>query len=122
MKSIILDLRTTPDGDFDMAGQVLERFAPKGQKSFHREKAGREKTSSTSHPEPTPPVHAIVIVLVDGDTSGAGEVIAGALRIYANAMIVGSKTAGQAVELFRHPALRRKKSSAPWRYRKLSST
>ena len=47
------------------------------------------------------PIHqstALSLCLPDADTSGAGEVIAGALRIYTNAMIVGATTGGQAVE------------------------
>ncbi|HWB59087.1 MAG TPA: S41 family peptidase [Chthoniobacteraceae bacterium] len=97
VKSIILDLRATPDGDFDMAAQVIERFAPKGKTLFTVKKPGaKDQRVVTSDTDPV--VRAIVIVLVDGDTGGAGEVIAGALRIYTNAMIVGSNTPGRAVE------------------------
>lgn len=99
VKSIILDLRATPaSSDFDMAAEVLKRFCPKGKPLFTVRKAGaKEERVVTSGADPVV-VHELVVVLADGDTSGAGEVVAGALRIYANAMIIGSNTAGEAVE------------------------
>ena len=98
LKSVILDLRATPaSSDFDMATEVLKRFCPKGKLLFIVKKAGaKQDRVVTSDAEPV--FHNLLVVLADRDTSGAGEVVAAVLRIYANAMIVGSNTAGQAVE------------------------
>lgn len=98
LKSFILDLRATPPGgDFDMAAELLKRFCPKGKPLFTIKKTNtKEERVVASDSEPA--VHGIIVVLADGDTSGAAEVVAGALRIYTNAMLVGANTAGQAVE------------------------
>lgn len=98
LKSVILDLRATPAGsDFDMAAEVLKRFCPKGKLLFTVKKTGgKQERALTSDRDPV--FHDLVVVLADGDTGGAGEVIAGGLRVHSNAMIVGSNTSGQAVE------------------------
>jgi hypothetical protein len=98
LKSVILDLRATPaSSDYAMAAEVLKRFCPKGKLLFTVKKAdAKDERIVTSDMEPV--VHGLVVVLDDGDTSGAGEVVAAGLRIYANAMIVGANTAGQGVE------------------------
>jgi hypothetical protein len=98
LKSIVLDLRATPESsDFDSAAEVIKRFSPKGKLLFTVKKASaKQERIITSNQDPT--FAGLVIVLADHDTSGAGEVIAAALRNEVNAMIIGQKTAGQTVE------------------------
>ena len=40
----------------------------------------------------------MIVVLADGDTAGAAEAVAGVIRIYDKAVMIGQQTAGQAVE------------------------
>jgi hypothetical protein len=40
----------------------------------------------------------LIIVLADGDTAGAAEAVAGVIRIYDKALVIGQQTAGRAVE------------------------
>jgi hypothetical protein len=96
--SLILDLRATPpSSDFDAAADVARRFVPKGQMLFTVRKPGvKQERMSTSNQDPA--FTGLIIVVVDADTSGAGEVVAAVLRAQTNCMIVGENTQGHAVE------------------------
>lgn len=97
VQGIILDLRAAPESrDFELAAQMASPFVPKDAALFTLTKAaGGAQTFQASG---APVFRGVLAVLVDGDTAGAAEVLAGALRRYARAMIVGSTTAGRAVE------------------------
>ena len=98
LKSMVLDLRETPESsDFDMAGEAIKRFCPKGKVLFTVKKAGgKQDRLVTSNQDPS--FQGLLIVLVDKETAGAGEVVAAVLRLYSNAMVIGHNTAGEAVE------------------------
>jgi hypothetical protein len=95
--AIIIDLRATPASrDFELAAQVAGRFAAKDTVLFtlgDAEAGGKNFTAAGSAG-----FRGVLAVVVDGDTSGAAEVLAAALRQHARAMIVGAPTAGRAVE------------------------
>lgn len=98
LKAVILDLRATPmSSDFDLAAEVIKRFTPKGKMLFTIKKpSAKQERMVTSNQEPQ--FHGVIVAVVDHDTAGAAEVIAAVLRIHANALIVGAKTKGAAVE------------------------
>jgi len=98
LKSMVLDLRATPESsDFDMAGEVIKRFCPKGKVLFTVKKTGaKQERIVTSNQDPS--FQGILIVMADKDTAGAGEVVAAVLRLYTKAMVIGHTTAGEAVE------------------------
>ncbi|MEQ1853484.1 MAG: S41 family peptidase, partial [Chthoniobacteraceae bacterium] len=45
-----------------------------------------------------PPWRGVLVVLVDGDTAGAGEVIAAVLRTHLRAYVIGQQTKGEAAQ------------------------
>jgi len=98
IQSVVLDLRHTPhSGDFDLALEVIRRFAPQGRLLFSLRKPGaKQERMFTSSQEPR--FQGLVMILADADTSGAPEVIAGTLRLQARALVIGEPTAGRAVE------------------------
>ncbi len=98
LKSAILDLRATPgSNDFDIAAELLKRFAPKGKILFTIKKPStKENRIFTADDEPK--FHGLLIVLAGRETTGAAEVAVAALRAHAKAMIVGQPTAGQGAE------------------------
>lgn len=96
--SVVIDLRATPESsDFPMAAQFAERFVPNGTALFSlaRPAEKQQKTFTSTRP---PAFQGVLAVLVDGDTAGAAEVLAAALRRHAKAMIVGTASSGRAVE------------------------
>lgn len=96
--ALIIDLRDSPPtNDFGTAAEVAKRFCPKGKPLFTlRKPAARQDRVFTSDREPT--FQGLIMVLADGDTVGGAEMLAGALRFYNKALIIGQPTAGRAVE------------------------
>jgi carboxyl-terminal processing protease len=94
VKGVILDLRGNPGGSFKAAVQVSELFLPEGSvivvtkgtvKDFDQPfRVG----SMNAFPLP-------MVVLVDGDTASAAEVVAGALKEHGRARLMGQTTFGK---------------------------
>jgi hypothetical protein len=96
--SLVLDLRATPrTNDFAIAAEFAKRFVPKGKPIFTLRKPGGKQDRVFSS-EREPAYRGLMIVLADGDTSGPAEAIAGVLRLYNKALLIGQTTAGRAVE------------------------
>lgn len=96
--AVVLDLRaSTSSSDFEIAAEFAKRFSPKGKTLFtlHKVSARQDRTFTSDR---DPAFEGLLIVLVDGDTSGAAEALAATLRANAKALIVGTQSAGRAVE------------------------
>lgn len=96
--AMVLDLRASPpNADFEFAAEVCRRFCPRGRILFSikRPKANDEEIL-TSRDDPR--WRGLLVVLVDGDTAGTGEVIAAVLRTHLRAYVVGQKTQGEAAQ------------------------
>ena len=98
LTAVILDLRATPSHtNFEEAAEVCKRFCPKGKVLFTvRRPQAKQELILTSRDVPR--FRGLLIVLVDSDSAGSAEVIAATLRAHANAMVVGQRTKGEAVE------------------------
>jgi hypothetical protein len=96
--ALVLDLRATPHStDFELAAECCRRFSPKGRVLFSvkRPKANDEEIL-TSREDPR--WRGLLVVLVDGGTAGAGEVIAAVLRTHLRAYVIGQQTKGEAAQ------------------------
>lgn len=98
LPAVILDLRAVAGGsEFEIAADFARRFSPKGKMLFSIQKpSAKQERILTSNRDPA--FTGILVVLTDATTSGSAEALAGTLRFNAGAMIIGSDTAGQAVE------------------------
>jgi hypothetical protein len=98
VNDLIVDLRASPaTSDLSIAAEFAKRFCPKGKPIFTlRKPAGRQDRVFSSEREPA--FRGLIMVLADGDTTGAAEVIAAALRFYNKALVIGQPTAGRAAE------------------------
>ncbi|MEY2529745.1 MAG: carboxyl-terminal processing protease [Verrucomicrobiota bacterium] len=94
----VLDFRATPaTNDFPVAAEFAKRFCPKDKHLFTlRRTTAKQERTFTSDREPA--YQGLMILLVDGDTAGAAEAVAGAIRLYDKALIIGQQSAGRAVE------------------------
>jgi hypothetical protein len=101
--AVILDLRGIPGGtEFDIAADFARRFCPKGKILFTIEKPNaKQERILTADRESV--FQGILVVLTDAETSGAAEALAATLRANSSGMIVGTKTAGGAVEFSEFP-------------------
>jgi hypothetical protein len=96
--ALIVDLRASGRmDDFATAAEFAKRFCPKGKLLFTlRKPAARQDHAFNSDRDPA--FGGLIMVLADDDTAGGAEVLAGALRIYDKALIIGQPTAGRAFE------------------------
>ena len=101
--SLVLDLRATPHStDFELAAECCRRFSPKGRVLFSikRPKANDEEILTSRE---DPKWRGLLTVLVDGNTAGAGEVIAAVLRTHLSAYVIGQQTKGEAAQFEEMP-------------------
>jgi hypothetical protein len=98
VNALIVDLRATQaTDDLALAAEFAKRFCPKGKALFTlRKPAGRQDRVFNSDRDPV--FRGMVMVLADGDTAGAAEAIAAALRFYDKALVIGQPTAGRAAD------------------------
>ena len=96
--ALVIDLRASSSADdFATAAEYAKRFCPNGKALFSLRKANaKQDRSFTSDREPT--YKGLVIALTDSETSGAAEAVAGVLRLYDKALLLGDATAGRSVE------------------------
>lgn len=93
---LILDLRGNPGGYLDAAVDMASWFLPKG-KVVVKEAAGKSATavSEVSRGYDIFGNNLRMVILVDGGSASASEILAGALNDYGIATLVGTKTFGK---------------------------
>jgi hypothetical protein len=98
VNALIVDLRATDAAtDLPLAAEFAKRLCPRGKTIFTlRKPAGRQDHVFNSDRDPA--FRGLIMVLADGDTAGASEAIAAALRFYDKALVIGQATAGRAAE------------------------
>jgi len=96
--AVVLDFRaSTATNDFPLASEFAKRFCPKDKPLFTlRKTTAKQERVFTSDRDPA--YQGLIIILADGDTAGAAEAVAGVIRIYDKALIIGQQSAGRAVE------------------------
>ncbi|MDH5181453.1 MAG: S41 family peptidase [Gammaproteobacteria bacterium] len=94
LKGLILDLRNNPGGLLDQAIEVSDTFITKGTivsvKGRNQVEHLNHKATSTDYTGGIP-----MIVLVNGGSASASEIVAGALQDHKRAIIMGEKTFGK---------------------------
>ncbi|MBX4865766.1 S41 family peptidase [Rhizobium bangladeshense] len=95
---IILDLRNNGGGPLDQARRVADAFLARGAIFYS---CGRDRRISryAARPDAVDALIAAVpvIVLVNGGTASAAEIVAGALQDHRRATLVGTRTFGKGV-------------------------
>ncbi len=104
MKSLVLDLRGNPGGLLDQAIGVVSKFIPAGEVVVSVKGSGgqatRELRSNGNNPETFP-----LVILINGGSASASEIVAGAIQDYDRGLIVGSDSFGKGLvqRVFRLP-------------------
>ena len=94
LKGVVLDLRNNPGGVLSGAVEVSDMFLGAGEIVSTR---GRTSTSGQSFEALPDDVidNAPMVVLVNGGSASASEIVAGALQDHQRAIIMGTKTFGK---------------------------
>ena len=99
MNMLVLDLRGNRGGLLIQAVRVANTFLQRGQMIVTQK--GRFRDSSQSYAAVNEnPDNVPVVVLVNGDTASAAEIVAGALQDHDRALIVGETTFGKGLVQF----------------------
>lgn len=94
VKGVILDMRGNPGGLLDQSVKVASVWLPKG-KLILEEKRDNKVINSFNASGPSILLGMPTVVLVDGGSASASEIVAGALRDNNVATIIGEKTFGK---------------------------
>lgn len=90
-RGIIVDLRNNPGGLLDQAVEVAQVLVPKGTIVHVVDSQGRKSSIETLPHQPGPPL----VVLVNGGSASAAEIVAGAVQDNQAGTVVGTKTFGK---------------------------
>ena len=93
IKALIIDLRSNPGGTLDSATAIADLLLPKGDIVTIKDKKGNEETYTSDKKELNLPM----CVLINEQSASASEVLAGALKDYNKAILVGKKSFGKGV-------------------------
>lgn len=94
INSLILDLRNNPGGVLDISVDVSSRFLPPGKLVVSIK--GRKEVKKEYHTSNSKKYYDYpMVVLVNEGSASASEIIAGALKDHARAVLVGTKTFGK---------------------------
>lgn len=96
LKGLILDLRGNPGGLLKPALKLCNRFIPEGTLLQVRAR-GKQPVIHKADPAECRWPELPLVVLIDGDSASASEVVAGALQDYQRARLVGSRSYGKGV-------------------------
>jgi carboxyl-terminal processing protease len=96
LKGIIVDVRNNPGGLLDVAVTISDYFLPEGKLIVSTKgRIPESKKEYLSTHKPIVPLNLPVVMLVNGGTASAAEILTGALRFNNRAIVVGEKTFGK---------------------------
>ena len=94
LAGLVLDLRHNPGGLLEQAVKISDRFLTDGVIVTTKGRGGKHVEVERAHARDTEPPYPM-IVLVDGGTASASEIVAGALQDHGRAVVMGTQTFGK---------------------------
>jgi carboxyl-terminal processing protease len=92
MKGLIIDVRNNPGGSLDAVSNILDALVPSDKAIFKVEdRNGQIDTRMSAGPGKSYPI----VVLTNGGSASASEILAGALHDSVKAELIGEKTFGK---------------------------
>lgn len=94
MKGLILDLRGNPGGSLSAVVSIGDYMLPKGLIVYTEDKYGKkEEYKSTGKHE----IDVPMVVLINGGSASASEILAGAIKDYEKGVLMGTTTYGKGI-------------------------
>lgn len=98
MKGLIIDLRNNPGGILDEGVNTAGIFLEKGDNvTYTLDKKGRMEDYKVEKAETARIYKVPIVILINGGSASASEVLAGALSAYDKATLIGEKSYGKGI-------------------------
>ena len=94
LKGLILDLRDNPGGILSQAISVSDLFIEEGTILTIKGRLDKHNNVFKAHPSDAPRSYPIII-LINGGSASASEIVAGALKDHQRALLLGTQTFGK---------------------------
>ena len=94
LKGLILDLRNNPGGLLEQAVEVADLFLSEGMIVYTKGREADSQMEFTASPGGTEPDYPLV-VLINGGSASASEIVSGALQDQGRAVILGTPSFGK---------------------------
>lgn len=94
MKGLVLDLRSNPGGSLDAVVEIARKILPEGLIVYTEDKYGNRKEYSC---DGTQQLDVPMVVLVNGNSASASEILAGAIKDYGIGTLIGTTTFGKGI-------------------------
>jgi carboxyl-terminal processing protease len=93
MQKMVIDLRDNPGGVLDVACNIADMILPEGIITYMEYKDGTRQDFNSDANELDIPI----VVLINGNSASASEVLTGALKDYQKATVVGTQSYGKGI-------------------------
>ena len=94
MKAMVLDLRSNPGGNLDTVLDIAREMLPEGVITYTLDKSGNREDYMS---EGASPITIPVVILVNGYSASASELLTGAMHDYGLATVIGTNTYGKGI-------------------------
>lgn len=94
MKGLVLDLRDNPGGNLQTVVDIAGHFLPKGLVVYTEDKNGNRKEYNCDGRDE---LDVPLVVLINGNSASASEILAGAIKDYKKGTLLGTTTFGKGI-------------------------
>ena len=93
-KGLILDLRSNPGGSLSVVVDIARQILPEGLIVYTEDRSGKRTEYSCDGDNE---LKIPLVVLVNGNSASASEILAGAVKDYGKGTLIGTKTFGKGI-------------------------
>lgn len=94
MQGLILDLRSNPGGSLSAVVEIARSILPKGLIVYTEDRNGKRKEYAC---DGTKELQVPMVVLINGNSASASEILAGAIKDYKTGTLLGTTTFGKGI-------------------------
>ena len=94
MKGLVIDLRSNPGGNLSTVCEIAREILPKGLIVYTEDKYGERSEYSC---DGSKEIKVPLVVMIDGYSASASEILAGAVKDYGIGKLVGTTTFGKGI-------------------------
>lgn len=93
MKGLIIDIRDNPGGLLDVVTKIADQLLPKGKIVYTEDRYGHKDVINSD----ANALNLPLVLLVNGNSASASEILAGSVQDYGVGKLIGTKTFGKGI-------------------------